>query len=67
MMIINYYQLETLAHLQHEERLANAAKQRLIQLPQRKTLPLATWVRRLSEQKDKWVAPRQPATIEPAC
>ena len=66
-MMINYYQLETLAHLQHEERLVTAAKERLIQQPQRKTLPMATWLHWLSEQTDKWVAPRHPATIEPAC
>ena len=65
--MINYYQLETLAHLYHEERLATAAQHRLAQRSKRKTLPIATWVHWLSEQKDKWVAPRQPATIEPAC
>jgi len=65
-MMMNYYQLETLARLHQEERLAIAAQRQLV-VRKRFALPLTTWVHWLTEQKDKWVAPRRPATIEPAC
>ena len=65
-MMINYYQLETLARIHHEERLAIAARHRLI-ARKRASLPVIAWAKWLTEQKGKWVAPRRPVTIEPAC
>ena len=65
--MMNYLQQETLAFLQHEERLAEAAKRRLAnQVPQEPSLPLVAWLQRLGEQKRKWFAPRRTVVAKQA-
>lgn len=65
-MFINYYQLETVARMQNQERLAAALKEQHTATPATPAFPLMTWAQWFSEQKAKWVAPQRPATIEPA-
>ncbi len=65
-MFINYYQLETVARMQNQERLAAALKEQHAATPHLPTLPWTTWGHWFSEQKAKWVAPQRPATIKPA-
>jgi len=65
-MFINYYQLETLARMQNQERLAAATKEQqryLLAKPARATMPWGHWLR---EQKAKWLTVERTATIEPA-
>ncbi len=65
-MFINYYQLETVARMQNQERLAAALKEQHTTTPRLPALPWATWGQWFSEQKAKWVAPQHTATIKPA-
>ncbi|MCX6046723.1 MAG: hypothetical protein NT075_16590 [Chloroflexi bacterium] len=64
---MNYLQDETLAFLRHEERLVEAANQRLAnQIPQAHSRRLVTWVQRFSEQRRKWFVPRRSVIVKQA-
>ncbi len=65
---MNYLQSETLALLQYEERLAEAAAERLANsLPQEQKLSLVAWLQRLGGQNRKQIAHQRPVTVEQAC
>ena len=65
-MFINYYQLETVARMQNQERLAAALKEQYAATLRLPAPPRTTWAHWFSEQKAKWVAPQRSATIKPA-
>ena len=61
--MMSYQQQAELARLQHEARLAAAAQERrFAHLRQRPTLPLATWLHWLGEQRRTWFAPSRLST-----
>lgn len=65
--MMNYLQQETLALMQHEERLAEAAKRRLTHTPRTHALPLMAWFQWFGEQRRKWFAPQPPVIVDQAC
>jgi hypothetical protein len=63
-----YLQSETLALLQYEERLAEAAAERLANsLPKEQRLSLIAWFQQLGGQSRPRLATRRPVNVEQAC
>lgn len=63
-----YLQSETLALLRYEERLAEAAAERLANsLPKEQRLSLVAWLQRLGGQSRQRLTPQRPVSVEQAC
>lgn len=63
-----YLQSETLALLQYEERLAEAAAERLANsLPKEQRLSLVAWFQQLGGQNRQRLAAQRPVSVEQAC
>ncbi len=65
---MNYLQLETLAMLQYEQRLAEAVAERLANsFPREHRLSLVAWFQQLGGQNRKQLTHQRPVTVEQAC